>query len=196
MTEYGMERERRRRASSLIGLLFLAALSASLAFKVGWVAAVAGAVGFLVLVYVAFMFVVWRDRRAEARRRASGAAPSWSAQLPVASALQLGAKAPGRHSRQQEVGELLGRLSLVDGGLRWEPREGDRKRGVGPVVWDRSWTPEVVSLWGPGSQGCLTLTRPDGMAVDLWIRHPADLRRALGSAEPGSRRHAHGNSES
>ncbi|SEP48583.1 hypothetical protein [Amycolatopsis saalfeldensis] len=184
MTEYGRERERRRRTSALVGLFFLAALSASLAFKVGRVPAAAVPVSFLVLVYVLFTFVVWRDRRAEVRRRASGAAPSWSAQLPVSAALELGAKAPGRHSRQQEVGELLGRLSLAEGGLRWEPRKGDRNRGVGPVAWDRSWTPEVVSLWGPGSQGCLTLTRSDGMAVDLWIRHPADLRRALGSAEP------------
>jgi len=40
-----------------------------------------------------------------------------------------------------------------------------------------------VPIWGPGSQGCLTLTRDDGTAVDLWIRHPADLRRVLGIGE-------------
>jgi hypothetical protein len=51
--------------------------------------------------------------------------------------------------------------------LRWELREGDWKGGVGPLVWDRSWSAEVVPLWGPCSQGCLTLTRPDGTAVDL-----------------------------
>lgn len=180
MTEYGRERERRRRSSALVGVLFLAALSVSLAFKVGWIPAVAVPVGVLLAVYVVGMVVLWRGGRAEARRRAAGAVPSWSAQLPVSAALLLGAKAPGRHSRQQEVGEFMGRLSLVDGELHWEPRESDRKRGVGPVAWDRSWTPEIVPVWGPGGQGCLTLTRPDGLAVDLWIRHPADLRRALG----------------
>jgi hypothetical protein len=161
-------------------MLFLIALSVSFAFKVGWVPAVAVPVGVLLLVYTVAFFVLWRDGRAEARRRAAGAAPSWSAQLPALAASELGAKAPGRHSRQQRVGEFMGRLSLVDGGLRWDPREGDKNRGVGPVRWDRSWTLEIVSIWGPGSQGCLTLTRPDGMAVDLWIRHPADLRSVLG----------------
>lgn len=180
MTEYARERERRRRSRSLLGILYLAAMSALLAIKVGWVAALAGLIAVLVAVYAVFTVIVWRDGRAEARRRANGAAPSWSAQLPVAVAQQLGAKAPGRHSRQQEIGELLGRLSLIDGELRWEPREADRKRAVDPVVWDRSWTPEVAPLWGPGSQGHLTLTGADGTVADLWIRHPADLRRVLG----------------
>jgi hypothetical protein len=180
MTDYARERERRRRSRSLLGILYLAAMSALLAIKVGWVAALIGLVAVLVLVYAVFTVIIWRDSRAEARRRAAGATPSWSAQLPVAVAQQLGAKAPGRHSRQQEVGELLGRLSLVDGELRWEPREADRKRAVGPIVWDKSWSPEVTPLWGPGSQGHLTLTRADGTVADLWIRHPADLRRSLG----------------
>jgi len=179
MTEYGVERERRRRTRAVTGVLFVAFLAASLGLKTGWIPAVAVPAGLLALLYAVFSFIVWRDGRAEARRRAAGAAPSWPAQLPVAVAAQMGAKAPGRHSRQPEIGELLGRLSLTDGGLRWQPREADRKRGVEPVSWDRSWTAEVVPLWGPGSQGCLTLTRPDGLAVDLWIRHPADLRRAL-----------------
>ena len=139
------------------------------------------------MVYTVLTFVVWRDNRTEARRRAAGAAPSWPAQLPVAVAQQLGAKAPGRHTRQQEVGELLGRLSLIGGELRWEPREADRKRAVGPIVWDKSWSPEVTPLWGPGSQGHLTLTRADGTVADLWVRHPADLRRALGLT--GSQQH-------
>jgi len=180
MTEYARERELRRRSRSLLGVLYLTTMSALLAVKVGWVAALAGLVSVLVVVYAVFTVIVWRDGRAEARRRAAGAAPSWPAQLPVAVAQQLGAKAPGRHSRQQEVGELLGRLSLVDGELRWEPREADRKRAVGPVVWDRSWSPEVTPLWGPGSQGHLRLTRAGGIVADLWIRHPADLSRVLG----------------
>jgi hypothetical protein len=121
-----------------------------------------------------------REARAEHRRRAAGQAPSWPAQLPVRTALLLGAKAPGRHARRvDEVGELFGRLSLGDGEWRWEPGKGDRNRGVGPVTFDRSWTAEVVALWGPAAQGCLTLTAPDGTAADIWIRRPADLRQAL-----------------
>jgi hypothetical protein len=178
MTGQGRDRERRRRTRTLLGVGYLAGLSALLGLKTGWVAAVITLLGLLALVYGVFSIVVWRDGRAERRRRAAGAPPSWPAQLPVAAAQLLGVR--GRHARRtDEVGELLGRLSLQDGELRWEPREGDRRRGVGSVVFDRTWAAEVVPLWGPGSQGCLTLTHPDGTAVDLWIRHPADLREAL-----------------
>ncbi len=180
MTGYGRDRERRRRARTLLGTGYLAASTALLGLKTGWLPAVATLLGVLVLMVVVFSLVMGRDARAERRRRAAGQAPSWPAQLPVQAALLLGAKAPGRHARRaDEVGELLGRLSLRDGSLHWEPRPGDRNRGVEAVTFDRSWTAEVVSLWGPGDQGCLTLTAPDGTAVDVWIRHPADLRRAL-----------------
>jgi hypothetical protein len=180
MTEYAREREHRRRSRSLLGVVYLAAMSGSLAIKTGWVAAMIALVAVLVLVYAVVTVIVWRDGRAEARRRAAGAPPSWPAQLPVVVAQQMGAKAPGRHSRQQEVGELLGRLSLVDGELRWEPRKAGRKRAVRTIVWDKSWSPEVTRIWGLGSQGHLTLTHPDGTVADLWIRHPADILRILG----------------
>jgi hypothetical protein len=155
-------------------------LSALLGLKEGWVPAAGVLLGLLALVYLVLTIVVRRDLRRELRRRAAGAPPSWPAQLPVTTARLLGATAPGRHARRaDEAGELLGRLTLSDGELRWAPGEGDRGRGVRPLVFDRSWAPEVVPLWGPGRQGCLTLTHPDGTAVDVWIRHPADLGRAL-----------------
>ncbi|MGW5740152.1 hypothetical protein [Amycolatopsis sp. NPDC003861] len=180
MTGYGRDREGRRRTRTLLGVGYLVTLTALLGLKTGWLPAVAALLGVLVLMAVVLRWVMWRDARTERRRRAAGEAPSWPAQLPVPVALLLGAKAPGRHARRvDEVGELFGRLSLRDGLLHWEPRPGDRDRGVGPVTFDRSWTTEVVSLWGPGNQGCLTLTSPDGTAVDVWIRHPADLRQAL-----------------
>lgn len=178
MTEYGRDRERRRRTRALLGAGHLVALTALLGFETGWVPVAATLSGLLVLVVVVFSVIMGRDARAERRRRAAGQAPSWPAQLPVRAALLLGAKAPGRHARRaDEVGELFGRLSLVDGELRWQPRKADRR--VGPVTFDRSWTAEIVPLWGPGAQGCLTLTSPGGTAVDIWIRHPADLRREL-----------------
>ena len=168
----------------LLGLGYLAGVSALLGLKVGWVPAAGVLLGLLTLVYLVLTIVVRRDLRRERRRRAAGAPPSWPAQLPGSVARLLGATAPGRHARRaDEVGELLGRLTLSDEGLRWDPREGDRRRGVGPLVFDRSWAAEVVSLWGPGRQGCLTLTHPDGTAVDVWIHHPADLRQAL-AADP------------
>ncbi|MET7991907.1 hypothetical protein ABZU76_13435 [Amycolatopsis sp. NPDC005232] len=180
MTGYGRDRERRRRTRTLLGVGYLAGLSALLGLKVGWVPAVSVPLGLLVLGYVVLTAVVVRERRSERRRRDAGAEPSWPAQLPVAAARLLGAKAPGRHARRADkVGELLGRLSLSSEGLRWDPRAGDRGRGVGPLVFDRSWAAEVVPLWGPGHQGCLTLTHPEGTAIDIWIRHPADLRQAL-----------------
>ncbi|SEC52195.1 hypothetical protein SAMN04489727_4056 [Amycolatopsis tolypomycina] len=178
MTEYGRDRERRRRTRALLGAGHLVALTAVLGLETGWVPVVVTLSGLLVLVVAGWSVIMGRDARAERRRRAAGRAPSWPAQLPVRAALLLGAKAPGRHARRaDEVGELPGRLSLVDGELRWEP--GKAGRGVGPVTFDRSWTAEVVPLWGPGAQGCLTLTAPGGAAVDIWIRHPADLRREL-----------------
>ncbi|MET8847805.1 hypothetical protein [Amycolatopsis sp. NPDC004625] len=180
MTEYGRDRERRRRTRAMLGVGQVVALAALLSLKTGWIPVVATVLGLAVVLYAVLAVIMWRDARAEHRRRAAGEAPSWPAQLPVQAALLLGAKAPGRHARRvDEVGELLGRLSLADGELRWSPREGDRNRGVGAVAFDRSWAAEVVSLWGPGDQGCLTLTAPDGTAVDVWIRHPADLREAL-----------------
>lgn len=179
MTEEGLAREDRRRTRSGCGVLGLVGLSVALAAVTHSFVPLVGFVALLFVVWSGFAFVVWRSERAEARRRAGGAAPSWPAQLPVSAAVMLGAKRSGRHSRRHEAGELFGRVSLVEGGLRWEPRDGDRRRGVGSLEWDRSWTAEVVRIWGPGSQGCLTLTHPDGTAVDLWIRHPADLRATL-----------------
>ncbi|MEV4604118.1 hypothetical protein AB0K15_42985 [Amycolatopsis sp. NPDC049253] len=180
MTGYGRDREHRRRARALLGVGYLAGLSALLGLKAGWVCAVSALLGLLVLGYVLLTAVVLRERRRERRRRAAGTAPSWPAQLPVWAAPGLGAKAPGRHARRaDEVGELLGRLSLSREGLRWDPRTGDRRHGVGPLVFDRSWAAEVVPLWGPGRQGCLTLTHAEGTAIDIWIRHPADLGQAL-----------------
>ncbi|MDT7806106.1 MAG: hypothetical protein QOI78_9539, partial [Actinomycetota bacterium] len=180
MTGDGRDRERRRRSRSLLGLGYLAGLSALLGPKTGWVPAAGVLLGTLALVYLVLTIVVRRDLRRERRRRAAGAPPSWPAQLPVSAARLLGAKAPGRHARRAgEVGELLGRLTLAGGELCWAPREGDRRRGAGPLVFDRSWAAEVVPLWGPGRQGCLTLTHRDGTAVDVWIRDPADLGRAL-----------------
>ncbi|MFG1643173.1 hypothetical protein ACGFMK_23005, partial [Amycolatopsis sp. NPDC049252] len=185
MTGAGRERERRRRTRSLLGLGYMAGLSALLGPKAGWVPAAGVLLGTLALVHLLLTLVVRWDLRKERRRRAAGDPPSWPAQLPVSAARLLGAKAPGRHARRvEEVGELLGRLTLAGGELRWALREGDRRRGVGPLVFDRSWAAEVVPRWGPGRQGCLTLTHPGGTAVDVWIRDPADLGRVLAGGPP------------
>jgi hypothetical protein len=124
--------------------------------------------------------IMWRSWRAEMRRRSVGETPSWPAQLPVMVARQYGLTGSGRRSRQMDIGERVGRLTYFGDGLRWDPREADRKRGMGSITWDRSWSLEVVPLWGPGHQGCLTLTAADGAAIDLWVRHPQNLRRMLG----------------
>jgi hypothetical protein len=180
MTEYGRERERRRARRSALAALHLLAMTALLGLRTGWLPAVTALVALTSAVYLVPALVIWRGRRAEAERRAGGAPPSWPAQLPVAAAQRLGLRA--RHSARAEAGELSGRLSLTEDGLRWEPRESDRRRGAAAIVWDASWSAEIVPLWGPGDQGCLSLSRPDGTAVDVWIRHPADLRRVLGRA--------------
>ncbi len=55
--------------------------------------------------------------------------------------------------------------------------------GNGEAEFTREFLVDPGSVVVAGSQGCLTLTRDDGTAVDLWIRHPADLRRVLGIGE-------------
>ena len=182
MTEYGRERERRRRRRSLQWLGYVVVMDLILALKVGPVPALAGLVGLLALVYAVITLIIWSDRRAELRRRAAGESPTWSAQLPLMVARQFDVVVSRRHSRVdvEETGELLGRLRYLGDQLRWEPGASWRAKGTGPVTWDRSWTPTVVRLWGPGSQGCLTLTNAEGAAVDVWIRNPGDFSRTLG----------------
>ncbi|GAA3431573.1 hypothetical protein [Kutzneria kofuensis] len=179
MTEYGRERERRRRQRSLLWLGYLVVMGVVLALRVGPWVALAGVGAIAMVIYAVLTLFVWRDRRAELRRRAAGEPPSWSAQLPVVVARQFGGVTPGRHGRE-EVGELFGRLRYLGDRLRWEPSEALRAKGTEPVTWDRSWRPTVVPLWGPGSQGCLTLTNADGAEVDVWVRNPRDLSRTLG----------------
>jgi len=184
MTEYGQEREHRREQRTVTGILYVLGIAAVVSIKQGVIPVALATLALLMVIYLVGTALVWRGRRAEARRRSAGAPPSWSAQLPVVAAKQFGAMASGRHSRQRkDSGELVGRVTYFGDELRWEPREADANRGVGPITWDRSWSPEVVRLWGPGSQGCLTLTGLDGTAVDLWIRNPSDLRRTLGLVE-------------
>lgn len=184
MTDYGRERERRRRQRSLLWLGYLVSAAAVLALRVGPVPALTVMVGIVLLGYAVITLIVARDWRAELRRRAAGEPPSWSAQLPLAVARQFDIAVPGRHSRPtfEETGELLGRLRYLGDRLQWEPSASWRARGTETLVWDQSWTPTVVPLWGPGSQGCLTLTNPDDVAVDVWIRQPRDLSRTLGLA--------------
>jgi hypothetical protein len=183
MTEFGQERERRRRQRSLRWVGYLVCVVSSLSFRVGPVPALLGVAGMAVVTFSLLPLFSWRGRRAERRRRASGAQPSWAAQLPLEAARQCGATVPGRHARESDMGELFGRLTYLGDGLRWDPREADRSRGVGPITWDRSWSAEVVPIWGPGRQGCLTLVGADGTAIDLWIRDPKDLSRTLELAE-------------
>jgi hypothetical protein len=154
-----------------------------LALRAGIVDALLGLIALLVVGFSVYPLIVWSGRRAEARRRATGAAPSWPAQLPVVVAKMWELNGSGRHSGQPEAGLLFGRLVYSGESLRWEPGKSQRKKGTAPITWDRSWSPEVVKIWGPGSQGCLTLTRADGFAIDVWVNNPADLRRTLGLAE-------------
>jgi hypothetical protein len=182
MTEYGRERERRCKWRTVVQGLVAVCATARLAVTVGLVTAVLAALAFLVVAFGVGALVVWCRRGARARRRAAGAAPSWSAHLPVVAAQQCGAMSPERHSRRRDSGELFGRLVYFGDQLRWEPRKADRKRGACPISWDRSWSAHVVTLWGLVANGCLTLTRADGTAVDVWVSDPGDLRRTLGLA--------------
>ena len=179
MTEYGRERERRRRRRSLLWLGYLLCMVAVLALRVGPVVALIGTAAIALVLYLLAGGLIWRASRAESRRRAAGEPPSWLSQLPVEAAVRLGGVVPGRHSRRP-TGELLGRLVYLGDRLRWEPSKALREKGAQSVTWDGSWSAEVVPLWGPGSQGCLTLTRRDGAAVDIWVRDPRDLSRTLG----------------
>jgi hypothetical protein len=179
MTEYGEERERRRKDAMALGVFMSVFLIVEPLAKIGLVPTVLGVVALVALGSGVYQLVDWRLRRAEGRGGGGGAPPSWSAQLPMVFARELGATSPRRGSRRTGNGGLLGRLVCLETGLRWEPRSADRARVVAPITWDWSWTVEIVPIRGLGDQGCLTLTRPDGFAVDLWIRHPADLRRTL-----------------
>jgi hypothetical protein len=181
MTDYGFERERRRQQRSLLWLGYLLCATVILALRVGPVVALIGVAGMGVAVYMLGVGLIWRAGRAEARRRAAGDPPSWLAMLPVEAAVRMGAAVPGRHS-QRPTGELPGRLVHLGDGLRWEPGKSLRDKGTRPITWDSTWSAQVVRLWGPGRQGCLTLTGQDGSAVDVWIREPRDLSRTLGLA--------------
>jgi hypothetical protein len=179
MTDYGYDRERRRRQRSLLWLGYLLCATLVLALRVGWAVALIGIACMGVAVYLFGIGLIWWAGRAESRRRAAGEPPSWFASLPVEAAVRMGGMVPGRHSRRP-TGELPGRLVRLGDGLRWEPGKSLRDKGVRPITWDNTWSAEVVRLWGPGSQGCLTLTAHDGSAVDVWIRQPRDLSRKLG----------------
>jgi hypothetical protein len=178
VTDYGRERERRRRQRSLLWLGYLVCATVVLALRVGPATALIGVAGMGVAVYLLGIGLIWRARRAESRRRANGEPPSWLALLPVEAAVRMDGAVPGRHSRRP-TGELPGRLVLVGDQLRWEPL---RANGTRPIAWDNTWSAEVVRLWGPGRQGCLTLTGRDGSAMDIWIREPRDVSRTLGLA--------------
>jgi hypothetical protein len=180
MTEDGLERERGRvRRAAFLGCYAVVA-AGTVGIGEGWLAAGIALLAMTVLVVGGAWLVVEWDARRDGRRRAAGEAPSWPAQLSVVVGRRMGAVMPGRHNKVEDDGELLGRVSLVDGGLVWAPRRADRDRGVGQVFWDRTWTAEVKRIWGPGGQGCLTLTGADGTEVDVWIYRRADLRRTLG----------------
>jgi hypothetical protein len=180
MTQYGEDRELRRKQSATFGAFCALGLVVEVSAKMGIVVALLGVSALLVVLYGLLSLAFWRSWRAELRRRAGGAPPSWSAQLPLMVAEQFGIKSAGRHSARLSRGQLFGRLVYLGDGLRGEPREADRDRGVGPVTWDWSWTVEIIPIWGYGNQGCLTLTRADGFAVDVWILRPADLSQTLG----------------
>jgi hypothetical protein len=185
MTEYGRNRESRRRRRTVLMVGYTVAMAALIALKTGPLIAISLAVGLALLIFLVIEALVLRERRAEARRRVAGAAPSWPAQLPIFVANALGGRAPGRHSDQAsgpENGKMFGRLVATEEGLRWQPSRNWVKRSVGPIELSRNWSLSVVPLWGPGSQGCLTLTDSDGTAYDIWVRNPKDLSRTLGLA--------------
>jgi hypothetical protein len=184
MTEYGRNRESRRRQRTVLWVLYVVCTTALVSLKTGPLIAIPVALGLILLVLVVIETVVLRERRAEARRRAAGAPPSWPAQLPAFVANALGGRAPGRHSdraRGSENGEIFGRLTATQDGLRWEPSQNSAKRSVSPIELGWNCSLSVVPLWGPGSQGCLTLTDSDG-TYDIWVRNPKDLSRTLGLA--------------
>jgi hypothetical protein len=83
MTEYGLERERKRKRDTLRRALVLVCMFGVLALRAGIVDALLGLIALLVVGFSVYPLIVWSGRRAEVRRRATGAAPSWPAQLPV-----------------------------------------------------------------------------------------------------------------
>jgi hypothetical protein len=182
MTEYGRRLERLRRIRFWSRVPYVVTLGIWHIVRVGLTqatigfAVIAGVLG--VCFSLAYAAAWWRSR-AETRRRAAGAHPSWPAILPVGVARQSGITLNGRYFRN-DVKPLAGRLVYLGDVLRWDPSRGLRKRGVGPITWDRSWGAEIVLLRGIESRGCLTLTNGDGTAFDLWLRNARDLRKVLG----------------
>lgn len=121
MTEYGEERERRRRGSMFLSGGAALTMMASVSVRTGPLIPGVATAGALLLIYVVGAEMSWRGRRWEAKRRTAGLPPSWSAQFPLVFGQQAGA-AGGRYSRRRTgVGEYLGRLVYAQRELRWEP---------------------------------------------------------------------------
>jgi hypothetical protein len=129
--------------------------------------------------------IVVRGRRAERRRRRHGEPPSWWAHPSTATLTECGATLPPRYYRGRNgrltdpETPLLGRLSYLGNGFRWEPNGTLRKSGVPPVTWDDSWSPSVTPLRGMGHQGRLMLHGADGAKVTMRIWNSDDFQRVV-----------------
>src|SRR4051812_3031205 len=116
MTEDGVERERGRARRAAFFGCYAVVTAGSVGIAEGWLAAVIALLAMAALMVAGVWGVVGWGARLDGRRRAAGEAPSWPAQLRPVVGRQMGAAMPGRHNKVEDDGELLGRLSLVDGG--------------------------------------------------------------------------------
>jgi hypothetical protein len=117
MDEYAQDIARRQKTSIAVHVVTCLALLASVIIKSGATVAVMIVLAWLLLSFGLPTLINRRNRRAEARRRISGAAPSWPAQLPMQYAHRSGSPRSGDDGN----GTLRGQLSHADGVFVWQP---------------------------------------------------------------------------
>jgi hypothetical protein len=168
-------RERRRLSQTvrfgLLTLLFGIALGA----KAGFVLAGLLCLCLLGAAFGAVYVVVLAGRIQEGRRRRSGRVPSWPGSIYPATY-----RHSGHATFARDVGQLGGRVSLVEGRLRWDPADRiARHFQLEPLSWDVSSIRSVDRIWGPGQQGRITIVTPAQETLEIWVRNVKDLRAHL-----------------
>jgi hypothetical protein len=162
-------RESRRRAQMLFSTLLLVASVTAMGFRSGAMAAVLS-----VVVVVAALVVA----HAVSLTRARQLGPClWRASLPAWAATQTGMRV--RNLRPNS--ELLGQLRVDRRDIFWSPSAPSRRLGASDVRWPFAEVSavNVSSVWGLIPLACLELQLVSGQQVDIWVRHPADLRTAV-----------------
>jgi hypothetical protein len=120
--------------------------------------------GIVFLIPLAF---IYRENQAEARRRATGAPPSWPARVPVPCF-----RIAGGVTRLKDSSAVQGRLELQANGWKFvvSPRIARASSSTSELEWARSAPTVAEPMWGLYSQGVLTFRLPTGeLAVE--VRH-------------------------